>query len=589
MFSVLSSQTIKWNFGIVIGSISYRNLFLLSSLVCLGTVGRSPQGFAAEPITSPPVPPPPYQVTVNSSLLDEIVPDDGLNLREAIAFLNGDILTEYPENYDELTPEEQAAIHVLSEPEKAQVILLADDQKNVIQFDLPPTQTKIQLTSLLPAIRTANLDIDGFSQAEFDPETGEFVRPLISLSPTIQDVVPRGLTIAADDVTVQGLSIHGFNPLFPDLVFNTITAGLWVGKVHLLPHPDDLVGLPEDYETLTPPKNTILDSNWLGITPEGEMSILRSAFGIWLHDATDTTVTNNRISHHDASGLVTGTEATNTIIRDNDIIGNGLAGMPDGIRFGGNITGTIVENNFICQNSGSGIFFYRTEGRTNVTKNRIVNNGFRVERAAIFLSGNDHRISDNLITDQGGPGVAIAAYSRSLRNEISDNQFARLQGLSIDLITRQAVGRQELQVADGKNPPRNSGNRREDTANAAINAPEFLSDTFYVLNDKVYLDGTADPGSEVVLYQVQEPGLKSGTLNTKLATTIADDTGRYSFEFSDADIELGTVYSAIAHLPDFGTSEPAENTMIQSLQTPVDRQFDASTLPDLPARCKRPT
>lgn len=570
----------------MIGSISYRNLLLLSSLTLLGVMGRSPQIFAADPTEPNPVPPPPYQVTVNSSLLDDIVPDEGLNLREAIAFLNGDILTEYPENYDELTEEEQAEIHVLSDAEKAQVVLLAEDQKNVIQFELPPEQTDIELNSLLPAIRTHKVDIDGFSQAEFDPVTEEFVRPIVSLSPAIASIVPRGLSIAADDVTVQGLSIHGFNPLFPDLVFNTITAGLWVGKVHLLPHPDDLVDLPEDYETLTAPKNTILDSNWLGITPEGEMSVLRSAFGIWLHDAADTTVTNNRILHHDASGLVTGTEATSTLIRNNEIIGNGLAGMPDGIRFGGNVTDTVVEENLICQNGGSGIFFYRTEGRTDVTNNRIVNNSQSVERAAIFLSGDDHIISNNLITDQQGSGVAIAGYSVSLRNEIVDNQFARLQGLSIDLITRENIGRQELQLADGKNPPRNSASRREDTANAAINSPEFLSDTFYDLNGKVYLDGTADPGSEVVLYQVQEPGLKSGTLNTKIATTTADDEGRYSFGFNENEFELGTVYSAIAYLPDFGTSEPAHNAMIQSLTDPVEMKFDATVLPNVPEQCR---
>ena len=108
-----------------------------------------------------------------------------------------------------------------------------------------------------------------------------------------------------------------------------------------------------------------------------------------------------------------------------------------------------------------------------------MNNGLDVSRAAIFLSGSDHLVRDNLITDQNGSGVAIAAYRESHRNEIVDNKFARLKGLSIDLITRHNVGRQELQVADGKNPPRDSLNRREDTANGAINAPEFLSDKFY--------------------------------------------------------------------------------------------------------------
>ncbi|WP_160148376.1 right-handed parallel beta-helix repeat-containing protein [[Leptolyngbya] sp. PCC 7376] len=545
------------------------------------SIGRSPQVLANDvDIETPQLY---YQVTVNSSLLDEIVPDEGLNLREAIAFLNEDILWEFPANYDELTEEEKAEIHVLSDSEKTQIETLVGEEGHVVQFDLPPEQTKIELTSLLPPIRTHRVEIDGFSQAQFDPETGEFVRPIISLSPAIESIVPRGLAIAADDVTVHGLSIYGFNPLFPDLVFNTISAGLWVGKVHLLPHPDDLVTLPDEYET-TIPQNVTLTSNWLGIMPDGKISDLRSAFGIWLHDAANAAVTNNRIIGHDASGLVTGTEATNTTIIDNEIIGNGLAGMPDGIRFGGNVTDTIVDNNLICRNGGSGIYFYRTEGQTNVMNNRIVNNGLDVSRAAIFLSGNDHLISNNLITDQNGSGVAIAAYSESYRNEIVDNQFARLKGLSIDLITRQSVGRQELQVADGKNPSRDSLNRREDTANGAINSPEFLSEAFYPINGKVFFDGVADPSAEIVLYQVQEPNLKSGTLNTKITQTTADEEGRFSFEFND--FELGTVYSAIAYMPEYGTSEPARNTMIQSFQSPVEQQFDATVLPEIPERCR---
>jgi parallel beta-helix repeat protein len=380
-------------------------------------------------------------------------------------------------------------------------------------------------------------------------------------------LIPRGLTISADDVTIQGLSIYGFNQNPTDLVANTISADIWVGQAQFLPHPNDLITLPENYEQGIP-QNTVIRDNWLGLKPDGTPGDYQSDFGVWLHQATGFVVEHNRIYDHGSNGIVTGAEATQGMIADNQIVRNGLTGLADGIRLEGNVAGTTIQRNLICENGGGGIYLYRTQGATTIADNQIQDNGDRVARAAIFLMGSDHLVQDNIIRDQNGAGVAIAAYPASHRNQIVGNVFAGLQGLSIDLIAQNNVGIQETQVADGVNPPRNSPNRRKETANGAINAPRFLSPQFYPINGVVYLDGIADPGAEIILYQVEEAGATHGTLNKIVTQTMADDKGNFSFSFNE--FTPGTVYSAIAYLPDYGTSEPAANTTIQLLATPIE-------------------
>jgi hypothetical protein len=67
---------------------------------------------------------------------------------------------------------------------------------------------------------------------------------------------------------------------------------------------------------------------------------------------------------------------------------------------------------------------------------------------------------------------------------------------------------------------------------------------------------------------VEEAGATHGTLNKIVTQTMADDKGNFSFSFNE--FTPGTVYSAIAYLPDYGTSEPAANTTIQLLATPIE-------------------
>jgi hypothetical protein len=69
-----------------------------------------------------------YQITVNSNLDGEILPDRNLTLREAIAIANRTLTVER-----------------LSENERAQVKPFSNIKNSTISLDLPPNKTTIRL------------------------------------------------------------------------------------------------------------------------------------------------------------------------------------------------------------------------------------------------------------------------------------------------------------------------------------------------------------------------------------------------------------------------------------------------------------
>ncbi len=299
------------------------------------------------------------------------------------------------------------------------------------------------------------------------------------------------------------------------------------------------------------------------------MPNMRSAFGVSLFNSVGTVIRGNRIANHDGSGIITGVLAENFSIQDNVIVGNGIAGIPDNIHLGGEIDQGRIEGNLLCGGDGAGIYLFKTEGAIEVRKNTIKYNGRRLRRAAIYLMGNNHRVVDNTISNQIGPGVVVAAYPKSRGNIIENNRFDQLQGLSIDLNTRHQVRVRDWQVGDGPNPKRNSENRRRDTGNGAINAPEFLSSEFFIINDQVVIDGIADAGATIAIYQVgEEESETRGPLNERLAVVRADEEGRFGAKL--AGLEPGDLVSAIATQEKYGTSEPAVNARVMSLDRQVN-------------------
>ena len=178
-----------------------------------------------------------------------------------------------------------------------------------------------------------------------------------------------------------------------------------------------------------------------------------------------------------------------------------------------------------------------------------------------------------MIQHQTGPGVAIASVPNSAGNIIRDNQFAALDGLSVDLGYNHDTGIQDYQRTDGPNPPRNSSMRRRDTANGAINAPAFDDYVFPVSDGQAKLSGIADPGTAVDIYTVVDRKGYYGALNQYVATVSADETGSFNI---GVDVPDGTLLSAIATDDTYGTSEPSAITAIGELG-------DGPTTPTIPS------
>lgn len=548
---------------------------LTSLLAISGPLSHCRSGFGlfcaahAEPFRPHPLP---VRVMVNSHLDGDIVADEGVTLREAIAITNGTL------NLDDL-----------SEAERAQITPSKDLSQ--IAFDLPSDGTTIRLQSLLPTITHPGLLIDGTSQAGYALTDGDLSvsAPVVAITPAEDVEVFRGLTLAADQVQVRGLSLYGFTSQHQTTA-TTPPADIFIAH-RLLPakrlqteSPE--VSYPYDDERNIPPQGIVIEANWLGIAPqEAAPSASRSAFGVSIYNAIGTRILNNRIANHDGSAVISSIRAEQTEIANNRIEQNGWAGMPDAIRLEGKIDGSTIRANQINENAGSGIYLFKPEGSVKIEQNHIMGNGQRLRRAAVVLMGSDHQVISNDIQDQAGPGIVIASYSKSERNIIQDNRFANLNGLSIDLIacenrflnrfSRLPISRvdlaaqsstsvQDYQVGDGPNPLRNSDQRQRDTANRGINTPQFLSSEFYLMDGAVNLDGEADPGAEIVLYKVMEEGTTQGPLNEPVTRVKSDEEGRFAITLTDAN--PGDRFSAIAIHPDYGTSEPARNTVVVGIK-----------------------
>ncbi|NJK52685.1 MAG: hypothetical protein HC936_07400 [Leptolyngbyaceae cyanobacterium SU_3_3] len=158
------------------------------------------------------------RVVVNSDQ-DSVQADSNLTLREAIELTNGTLLLDQ-----------------LSEVERSQVSRI-DTSTSEIAFRLPATQTIIRVGRELPAI-VAPVTIDGTTQTGYTntPVIAELplAPPIIEITPTQNTFVARGLTVTADNVTIRGLSLHGFNDDVDDTA-RSPAADIFIS--HRLPPP----------------------------------------------------------------------------------------------------------------------------------------------------------------------------------------------------------------------------------------------------------------------------------------------------------------------------------------------------------------
>lgn len=581
----------------------------------------------------------PLRVVVNSNQDGSVQADEGLTLREAIEVVNGTL------------PLEQ-----LSEVERSQISPLQSSSSSRIEFNLPPTSTTIRLTEMLPPL-SVPVVVDGTTQPGYSSGVGgrgaeekllisssspissapgslcasaqlplgssavvpPIPRPVLAIRPAPGREVLRGFSVAADNVTIRGLSVYGFTSRHRATA-TTPPADIFIS--HRFPPPDTSRQQPPAGSFAyrrrdIPPKDVVIENNWLGIPPVGEYSEdgrrLRvfarerppeiapetpeppetpitdsffrplvsffgryltaepaklpttSAFGVYVFNSLGTTIRGNIIANHDASGIITAVRADNLLIEGNILECNGFAGMPDAIRLEGVISNTQIVRNIIRDNAGSGIYLFKPQGSAQIRDNAIAYNGRRYRRAAIYLMGEDHKVTNNRISDQPGPGVVVAAFPNSDRNLIRGNQFSRLRGLSIDLVTQQQTDVHAYQIGDGPNPRMESHQRRRKTGNFGIEAPRFVSREFFntASDGSVTLAGRATPGAVVEIYRVSEDRDTRGPLSMVLAATEADAEGLFSIRM--ANLQAGERVSAIAIHPRYGTSEPAINAVIRSI------------------------
>jgi outer membrane protein OmpA-like peptidoglycan-associated protein len=524
---------------------------------------------------------PGLKITVNSNQ-DTIAADDGLTLREAIALANG-----------KLSPDQ------LSSAEQAQV-QPGGDGTTRIEFSLPPDQTLIRLTEVLPAIERPGLTIDGTTQPGYkaDPVINELplANPVVTIVPAEGKEVFRGLTVSADGVTIRGLSLYGFTSRHRSTA-TTPPADIFIS--HRLSPPDiskqpTPANFSPFYRDDLPPKDVVIENNYLGIPPMGETAVSqeRSAFGVYVFNGTGTQIRRNWIANHDGSGIITAVDASNLKVTENAVIGNGVAGMPDALRLEGKVNQAEITGNLICANDGSGVYLFKPEGAVQIQDNQILHNGRRLRRSAVYLMGSNHQVTGNQIRYQVGPGVVVAASPASRNNRIQGNRFSKLEGLSIDLVTRNDADVLAYQRGDGVNPPRDTGNRHLDTGNAGVNAPQFASREFFALSTQpsasetpgranpIQIYGKADPGSQIEVYRTTDQE-NYGALSAPIASTQTDDKGNFSLTLDN--LQVGEQISATATDPRNGTSEPARNAVIRSV--PPTPTLPLASAPTYGPRC----
>ena len=547
--------------------------------------------------------PNPVRVVVNSNLDGAVTADSQLTLREAIEVVNGT-----------LTPEQ------LSSAEQAQITPATGGSS--IEFNLPSGATTIELQSVLPDLAAPGLTIDGSTQPGYNPNTSataeiEIPIPLVTIKPATGQEVFRGLTVVADNITIRGLNMYGFNakPIKQQLGSGLIYDGKKdpatlttppgdIVIAHRLPPPDISEQKPPASnfpfrERDVPPKNIVIENNWLGITREETVPEQISAFGIYAFNSQGTTIRKNRISYHSGSAIITSVRAENTQVIQNIIIGNGIDGMPDALRFEGVVENSQILGNLICANDGAGVYLFKPKGKILVQNNKITYNGRRLRRAAVFVMGSDHEIIGNEIDNQTGPGVVVTAFPQNnigkrgvaKRNIIRNNKFAALEGLSIDLNSQQNLGVIDFQRGDGPNPKRNSANRRRETGNGAINAPRFTAKAFPSQGTSATVTGKADKGSEITIYKLSDyqrgkeaiyhPGY--GALTEPLTIISVGEDGKFSAQVEN--VQPGDMIGAIATDPEYGTSEPSVAAVIGTVGTPPNVNPTAPVDPINPPQC----
>jgi Right handed beta helix region len=519
----------------------------------------------------------PLRVVVNSNQ-DLVAKDQVITLREAILLVNG-----------------QMKMSDLSDRERTQVsrpVMSGENYKGLpvsrIEFQLPKDQTTIRLQKVLPDITKTGLVIDGTNSFNIANSVAGFTitatessnsvePPTIAIIPDEKlstqkqdnpdekdkhrDELNRGFTITSSGVTVKNLAIAGFTTR------HRSTSTEPPADIFITAAPN-LDARRDTLESDRVPQDITIENNWLGRLPQGIQTPMKSAFGVYVFNGNQVTIRGNTIADHDGSGVITSIQSHGFKIHNNLVEKNGFAGMPDALRIEGDIAGGQIYNNLIQNNAGSGVYLFNPKGAVKIYSNQLQNNSQRYRRAAIYLTGINHEVRDNQITQPSGVGVVVAAYPMSYGNQILNNQFTSVQGLPIDLVSQINTNPIDYQNGDGTNIKTDSRERGEKTGNAGINAPTFLSNEFYIseVDGSVELAGTTLPNADLEIYKVSATSdMTTNGVNsvTRIATLKSGADDRFSIKLTG--LKPGDRLTATVSTPNFGTSEMPRPVMVKAL------------------------
>jgi uncharacterized repeat protein (TIGR01451 family) len=306
----------------------------------------------------------------------------------------------------------------------------------------------------------------------------------------------NGFALNANNTTVRGLSIYGFN--------NGIFGGV--------------------NNTGTRIEQNVIGASAISFTDPGTGArTLNEAIN--LNDSDNGFVTNNLIGFNGGMGVwvqTNGNGANNNAITGNEIrsnalvrnVGNGERLVFDGMELQGNSTGNTVSGNLITANVGHGIDSYGNGiGGNTITGNTISNNGVGVANNTgeegsglrIFGATNPTLIANNVLTGNNGSGVLLMGTASQVT--ISQNVTSGNTRLGIDLLT---TGETNLNSTAAGTPFWNGNtgttsnvtlNDNGDTAtggNGLLNFPVLTTAT--VSGSSLVINGFARPGSLVELF-----------------------------------------------------------------------------------------
>ncbi|MGH6691639.1 MAG: right-handed parallel beta-helix repeat-containing protein, partial [Gammaproteobacteria bacterium] len=364
---------------------------------------------------------------------------------------------------------------------------------------------QITVTTALPQI-TTQTTIDGTAYSRFDGTspadtnqgvlgyagavglgadgiagTGDDPAPLAGVArPELEIVeggaaqIAVGLDLQANNITVRGISIHGFGN------DNTVTGGIE-------DQADIRIGVDvpaTDTGSTFSASGIVIEESVIGLGPS---SLLdpgvnnRSLNGILVAGPDGGTIRNNLIGSVGQFGIFLTDNADGWTIQGNDIGQNGRENSGrDGIDIGNLSGGAIISRNYFSQNQGGGVDSYRSDGGNLIENNTFVGNGQGgTEPTGIRLYGTGSTVQLNWIELSGtfsapGAGVLVARNDGTTNtpatgNLVSRNSFNANWSNAIDLNT----GAGSNITGDGINL--NDGVTNASTGNIGVDFPLITS------------------------------------------------------------------------------------------------------------------